>query len=173
MFELNPLAQPDAWWQHICMLLGAGIIGYIIGYRTSKDQAKNLENELNSITSDLNDCLKSGSSTSTTHDSKESALRLTAEPVVADTEKVLPDDLKLVEGIGPKIEEILNEEGILTFMQLSQANPEDIVQMLRKRGPRFQMHDPATWPRQAGLAAAGKWDDLKIWQAELNKGRTS
>ncbi len=173
MFDLNPLAQPDAWWQHIVMLVIAGLIGYIIGYKTSKEQAKYLENELYDLSNDLEECLRISSSPPSAIDTRHSGSRVTAEPVFVNTlSAVLPDDLKLVEGIGPKIEEILNEEGILSFVQLSQAKPEDIVQILRKRGPRFQMHDPTTWPRQAEYAAAGKWDELKAWQDELNKGRT-
>ena len=43
--------------------------------------------------------------------------------------------------------------------------------MLQEAGSRFQMHDPTTWPAQAALARDGKWDELKNWQDELNKGK--
>ena len=84
---------------------------------------------------------------------------------------VVPDDLKIVEGIGPKIEGLLNNEGILTFAQLAVTTTERIKEILDAAGPRFQMHDPTTWPQQSALARDGKWDELKAWQDELNKGR--
>ena len=43
--------------------------------------------------------------------------------------------------------------------------------VLTKAGSRFTMHDPKTWSRQAGLASAGKWDELKQWQDELDGGK--
>ncbi|MEZ4902850.1 MAG: hypothetical protein R2822_14410 [Spirosomataceae bacterium] len=83
----------------------------------------------------------------------------------------MPDDLKIVEGIGPKIEALLNKENILTFGQLATTSSERIKEILDAAGPRFQMHDPTTWPQQAALARDEKWDELKAWQDELNKGR--
>jgi hypothetical protein len=65
----------------------------------------------------------------------------------------------------------LNQNGILTFIQLSQASTYLLKQILQEAGPRFQMHDPSTWPRQAELASAGKWQELKEWQDILNKGK--
>ncbi len=82
-----------------------------------------------------------------------------------------PDDLKIVEGIGPKIEELLNNEGILTFDQLATTSPERLSQILRAAGPRFQIQDPGSWPRQAQLAADGAWGELRKLQEELTAGR--
>ncbi len=78
-----------------------------------------------------------------------------------------PDDLKKVKGIGPKIERLLNERGIYTFIQLSETEISVLEDVLDKAGPNFQFHNPATWPRQAKLAAEGKWDELKAWQENL------
>jgi predicted flap endonuclease-1-like 5' DNA nuclease len=81
------------------------------------------------------------------------------------------DDLKVVEGIGPKIEGLCNVAGIYSFAQLAEASPETLKGILTEAGSRFQMHDPTTWPAQAALARDTKWDELKTWQDELNKGR--
>jgi large subunit ribosomal protein L27 len=81
------------------------------------------------------------------------------------------DDLKKIEGIGPKIAELLNEAGITTFAQLSETSVERIQEILEAAGPRFSIHNPSTWPKQAELAAAGKWDELKAWQDELDGGK--
>jgi len=83
-----------------------------------------------------------------------------------------PDDLKKIEGIGPKIASILVESGIDTFEKLAQADPEKISALLiEKGGKRYAMHDPSTWPKQAALAAAGKWDELAELQDQLKGGR--
>lgn len=81
------------------------------------------------------------------------------------------DDLKVVEGIGPKIESLCHDAGIYTFADLAKASAKTLKEILNNAGTRFQMHDPTTWPKQAELARDGKWDELKAWQDELNKGR--
>lgn len=81
------------------------------------------------------------------------------------------DDLEKVEGIGPKIAEVLTEAGIDTFAKLAESTPEAIREILDNAGSQFASHDPGTWPKQAELAAAGKWDELKALQDELNGGR--
>lgn len=81
------------------------------------------------------------------------------------------DDLKKIEGIGPKIEGLLNAANIHTFVDLSNASPERLRAILVEAGSRFQMHDPSTWAAQAKLAAEGKWDELKQWQDELDGGK--
>jgi predicted flap endonuclease-1-like 5' DNA nuclease len=81
------------------------------------------------------------------------------------------DDLKIVEGIGPKIEELLHEAGIKTWQALSETSADRLKEILDAAGPSFQIHDPGTWPQQAGLAAAGKWDELKKLQDDLSGGK--
>ncbi len=81
-----------------------------------------------------------------------------------------PSDLKRVEGIGPKISSILQENGILTFEQLAATDADHVRQILMDAGLR-RLADPTTWPEQAGLAAAGKWDELEKLQDELQGGR--
>ncbi|PWJ57698.1 large subunit ribosomal protein L17 [Dyadobacter jejuensis] len=81
------------------------------------------------------------------------------------------DDLKKIEGVGPKIADILTEGGIATFAQLAASTPEAIQELLEKAGPQYNAHSPATWPAQAQLAADGKWDELKKLQDELDGGR--
>ncbi len=81
------------------------------------------------------------------------------------------DDLKIVEGIGPKIADLLNSKGIKTWKQLSEASPERLKEILDAAGPNFQIHDPGTWPAQARLADQGKWEELKKLQDELSGGK--
>ena len=81
------------------------------------------------------------------------------------------DDLKKIEGIGPKIEQLLHDKGIITFSILAATSAEDVKTILTEAGPRYTIHDPATWGKQAEMAAAGKWDELKAWQKELDGGK--
>lgn len=81
------------------------------------------------------------------------------------------DDLKKIEGIGPKIASLLNDAGILTFAQLAATDASKVKEVLAAAGNRFKMHDPSTWGKQASLAATGSWDELKKWQDELDGGK--
>jgi len=81
------------------------------------------------------------------------------------------DDLKKIEGIGPKIEQLLNGGGIYSFSTLS-VSPDSLLKtILQGGGERFKMHNPQTWPQQAQLAAEGRWEELKVLQDELDGGK--
>ena len=80
------------------------------------------------------------------------------------------DNLQIVEGIGPKIESLLKENGINTWKKLSTTEPDELREILRAGGSRFKMHDPGSWPQQATFAAAGKWQELIAYQHQLSGG---
>ncbi len=82
-----------------------------------------------------------------------------------------PDDLSKVEGIGPKINELLQSNGITTFQQLADASVESVKEILVAKGGTYKTKDPGTWGQQAQLAADGKWDELKELQDRLDGGR--
>ena len=90
------------------------------------------------------------------------------EPKVSYSTK---DDLRVVEGIGPKIEEVLNNNGIHTWRELAATPVHNLDSILGRAGKRFQMHDPQTWPKQARFADAGKWDELREYQDLLLGGQ--
>ncbi len=81
------------------------------------------------------------------------------------------DDLKMVEGIGPKIEGLLHAGGIMTWEDLANAPTEDVQKILDDAGPRYRMHQPTTWAKQARLAADAKWEELEKYQDWLDGGR--
>lgn len=91
--------------------------------------------------------------------------------VKASSKKTKGDDLKKIEGIGPKIAELLNNEGIVTFANLADTTVERLSEILANAGSNYNTHNPSTWPQQAALASEGKWDELKALQDELNGGR--
>ena len=81
------------------------------------------------------------------------------------------DDLKAVEGIGPKIEGLLKADGITTWQKLADAKVSTIQAILNKAGSRYKLADPGTWPQQSLLCAQGKWDELTVLQDELDGGK--
>jgi large subunit ribosomal protein L20 len=83
------------------------------------------------------------------------------------------DDLKIIEGIGPKIAELFVAAGIDTFAKLAVADVAKLREILEAAGSRYASHDPSTWPQQAKLAAEGKMDALKALQDELQGGRAA
>jgi predicted flap endonuclease-1-like 5' DNA nuclease len=81
------------------------------------------------------------------------------------------DDLKVIEGIGPKIEQLLKDGGIDNWWKLATATIDDIEQILSAAGNSYSLADPKTWPQQARLAAEEKWEELKAWQEQLKGGK--
>ena len=80
------------------------------------------------------------------------------------------NDLTIVEGIGPKINELFNAAGIKTFAQLAAATVPQMRAILDKGGSRFRIANPSTWAQQGALAAKNKWAELKKLQDDLSGG---
>ena len=85
--------------------------------------------------------------------------------------KIKQDDLKMIEGVGPKIEGLLKDGGITTWEELANAPTEKVQAILDEAGPRYRMHSPATWAKQAKLAHEAKWEELEAFQDHLDGGR--
>jgi predicted flap endonuclease-1-like 5' DNA nuclease len=82
------------------------------------------------------------------------------------------DDLTRIEGIGPKIASVLQAAGITTFAQLADADVQRLREILEHADPRLlRLAQPATWPEQSALAAAGAWEALEALQNQLKGGR--
>lgn len=81
------------------------------------------------------------------------------------------DDLKAIEGIGPATDKLLRENGINTWRDLANSSAESIKAILTAAGSRFALGDPTTWPKQAELAADGKFDELREYQDFLDGGK--
>ncbi|GAB4280308.1 MAG: hypothetical protein Kow0080_33110 [Candidatus Promineifilaceae bacterium] len=107
------------------------------------------------------------------HSDEHTAVRtemVATAAVFEEPEPGPPDDLRKIEGIGPKIASILNEVGIFTFAQLAETSVEQLNKIVREDAG-ITIAFPDTWPEQAALAAAGKWDELEALQDSLKGGR--
>lgn len=93
-------------------------------------------------------------------------------PAKAKATKAAPkqDDLKKIEGIGPKISEKLIGAGIASYADLAKTEVSKLQEILEAAGSRYASHNPSTWPMQADLAAADKWDELKDLQGRIENG---
>jgi len=172
MFDLNPFRNPDAVWQHTLMVLVTLGLGYMTGLIYGNDKVRGLKIRLAKLDKDLEACQNVKFGNKNQDDSPSIAVAETSPSNHPTTsEKPQSADLKIIEGIGPKIELALNQSGIHTFMQLKDMNPDEITQILKNSELSFQVHDPTTWPQQAELAAEQKWEELREWQNELNKGK--
>ncbi len=94
----------------------------------------------------------------------------------AETKKAAPkkeakaDDLTKIEGAGPKAAEALVNAGIDTFAKVAKTSAEKLSEILSEASANLNHIVTETWPKQAKLAADGKWDELKELQDNLDGG---
>ena len=84
---------------------------------------------------------------------------------------VKQDDLKIVEGIGPKIEGLFHNYNIKTWKSLSETSVAKCHEVLDSGGEKYRVHDPASWPMQARMCYENKWKELHRWQEEHLHGK--
>lgn len=148
-------AGADATIEIVVMLLGAFLIGYI--FRWVQNRLWGCEH-----------CVES--------EIEVELQKLNTTGATVASAAVMPhgiklNDLKIVEGIGPKIEELLHDSGIKTWSDLAGSDSDKLKSILEKGGDRFRMHEPHTWPKQASLAARGEWKKLEDYQNDLDGGK--
>jgi len=80
------------------------------------------------------------------------------------------DDLTKIEGIGPKAAEAIVNAGIDSYAKLAKAKADKIKEIITEASSRMAHLDPTSWPKQAKMAADGKWDELKEWQDNTKGG---
>jgi large subunit ribosomal protein L17 len=119
---------------------------------------------------------RSGSKKKATGEDESTATETATEdakeaPKAAKKKAAKGDDLKLVEGVGPKAAEAFVAAGIVTFADMAAATPEKLKEILDASDGTFNAADTTTWPEQAQLAADGKMDELKEFQDKLKGGR--
>jgi len=125
---------------------------------------------LNQLKTELEECYAKRETLPPQHNGDAPSEGMTALADIPE-KSVRSDDLKIIEGIGPKIEKMLNEAGIYTWEELAVTPVEKLQEILETGGPAYKVHNPESWPYQARLAAEGKWDELRRWQDEHKWGR--
>ena len=91
------------------------------------------------------------------------------EEAAVEVQPAEPDDLRKIEGIGPKVAGLLNEAGITTFAALAETTVDRLNELLDQADLEFM--DPGSWPEQAALAAKGDWEAFEKLTESLEGGR--
>lgn len=80
------------------------------------------------------------------------------------------DQLEAIEGIGADIAELLRGQNTRTFAQLAATTVDQLRGRLKAGGDRFRLNDPASWPTQAKLLAAGNTEGFLKLAVKLRAG---
>jgi predicted flap endonuclease-1-like 5' DNA nuclease len=154
----------------VIALLIAAILGFLIGYYLRRRKLAAENKSVDPLRSDESKNILTASAE--THEIIEKVNYETSVAEEIMEMEVGLNDLQIIEGIGPKIEKLLRRSSIDTWKKLADGDAEEIREMLvTEGGPRYKLHDPTTWSKQALLAHEGKWEELKALQDELQGGR--
>jgi predicted flap endonuclease-1-like 5' DNA nuclease len=149
-------------------LIIAAILGYLIGYFWRKRKVAEVAGSAEPQVADENILTASAE----THEIIEKVNYDTAVAEEVMEMEIPLNDLKIIEGIGPKIENLLRRNSIDTWKKVADGDADEIMEILvEKGGARYRLHDPTTWSKQALLAHEGKWQELKELQDKLQGGR--
>lgn len=152
-----------------------GVIGYFIGksqgnsreLAATVDQLRTANSQLQS---DLTSCEESLSEQSA--QLTQNVYHFNAKSARAVFGRFINEnDLKIVEGIGPKIEGLFHNYNIKTWKALSRVSVAKCREVLDSGGEKYRLHDPASWPMQAKMCYQGKWKELYRWQEEHKHGK--
>jgi small subunit ribosomal protein S2 len=150
------------------------LLDYIIP--SNDDASKSIEAILSHVTEAIAEGLSERKSEKTSEkeggDEEQAPKKKKVETkkVVSEEKEVEGEDLTKVEGIGPKISKIFQESGINTFANLADKTEAELSAILTEAGSKYASKNPASWPKQAKMAADGKWDELKEWQDNAKGG---
>jgi large subunit ribosomal protein L21 len=97
---------------------------------------------------------------------EEPAARHAEPPAKPAKSGAKPDDLRRIQGIGPKTSSVLMDAGITTFSQLA-ATPVEELREIVASGGLGALVDPSSWPEQARLAEAEDWEAFQKLKDEL------
>lgn len=90
---------------------------------------------------------------------------------VAVAKSNLVENLEKVKGIGPKINKLLHEHGVVNFSILAKTSTERLQEILNIGGADFTIHDPSTWAHQGDLIARGKLDEFEEYAHSITAGK--
>ena len=165
----------DGFWAWPWPLILAFILGVILGWLLSRLFSKNnddLQGKCDSLQAELDACRSKAKIEAATLAGAgiTGASSFTSKTKAAIIDDSIKDDLTIVEGIGPKIQNLLNVDGIWSWKQLSESTESRLQSILNAAGPAYTIHKPKTWAEQASMAHKGDFDKLKKWQNELKGG---
>ncbi|MBT8204158.1 MAG: hypothetical protein KJO20_02160 [Eudoraea sp.] len=162
------------------LLMAVGIIGFLIGFflrggskkASGQQELVDLKRKSESLEKELNSCREKLSEAATTNSNGVKAGVFDFKAAKAVFGKTIKqDDLKVIEGIGPKIEGLFHNYDIKTWDALAHIPVSKCQEVLESGGDRYRVHDPSSWPMQAMMCHEGKWKELYRWQQEHKHGK--
>ena len=115
--------------------------------KTIKSIRKNAEERVDAIQDEIQVRAKSIGLPTTVKSVKTETRK--AATKVAPTAKKVQTDLKVIDGIGPKMEGILKAGGIKSVEALAKSNVTQIEKAIAKSGSSFRAINPESWLKQA------------------------
>lgn len=162
----------------------SGILGYLLGKLLGGGNHDDFNNKIGKLQTELDSCKLSKVSLKGDLKSTKASLALSlgtssatltpfdpAEAKAVFGKKIKENDLTIVEGIGPKIQELFHNHDIKTWKTLSECTVDKCLTVLSSGGNRFKIYNPGTWPEQAKMGYEGNWKQLLKWQDELVGGK--
>jgi predicted flap endonuclease-1-like 5' DNA nuclease len=151
----------------VAFLLGL-LIGWLIARAGCRARVEELERKL-AACDDESAAIKDLQARLKQCEEGESRVAVPVVAAVPIAAPVKPDDLKKLWGIGPRMESLLNEADIFTFVALSQASVAKLRSIIEASGSKrlSDIANEETWAEQASMAAKGDWGALKGYQKNL------
>ena len=91
-------------------------------------------------------------------------LHVAEEPADATENHGSSNNIQAIEGIEPKIADILTAAGMETWEKISTTTPERLRVILDNAGEQFDGVDATSWPEQARFLVHGEFSNLKKYQ---------
>jgi predicted flap endonuclease-1-like 5' DNA nuclease len=168
----------------ICISIISALLGYLLGKMVTGGHQLNLKSKLDVCASENEQLnyriyLLEKEIEELKQKSKDTQGFTSESVIVFDAQlaasvfgcEIKENDLKIIEGIGPQIEELYHSAGIKTWKHLGETPVQTLQEILNEAGSNITMHNPETWAKQAVMAYLGKWQDLKEYQESLDAGR--
>jgi len=166
-----------SWWMVLLSMVVPAILAWLLAKQNSKDLLQNNKKKIKQLQLELKRCYEEKQIISTKLVKPEvrfsdpqaflapgkSSVKPKSQSNQSPRKLKYPkinDNLEIIEGIGPKMKEVLMENGIKTWKQLSLKSNADLKRILKKYGDAYRIIDPKDWPLQARLADNGRWEDL-------------
>lgn len=89
-----------------------------------------------------------------------------SKPVMVISEKEM-NDIQKINGIGPKLEEVLHGSNIKSFQDILDTPMDTLKDIIKNAGSNFSLIDPSTWHDQAAIAVRGAWDEFEKFQDNM------
>ena len=167
------------WCMLIPLIVGllSALFGYLLGRLFNKqNDCKNCDDyklQIKRLEAELKACKNKKTSTDASFKRVDSTKSLFNAALAKSVfgRPIKENDLTVIEGIGPKIQQLFHNNGVRSWKALAECNIERCQTILDSGGDAFKMHVPGTWPKQARLAYEGKWEKLLEWQDELDGGK--